>query len=116
MYFNMKTYAMALDLLEDSDSIEQYKTFHLEVWPEVIGGLKGIGIEEMRIFLSGTRLFMVLDVPDDFDLENDFQAYTDSSPKAANWDELMRTYQKKVPEAADNEWWSPMEEVFNLNW
>lgn len=112
----MKTYAMALDLLEDLDAIEQYKAFHLEVWPEVIEGLKRIGIEEMRIFLSGTRLFMVLNVPDDFDLENDFQAYTYSSPKAEEWDALMRTYQKKVPEAADNEWWSRMEEVFNLNW
>ena len=86
------------------------------MWPEVIWGLKSIGIEEMRILLSGTRLFMGLNVPDDFDLENYFQAYTDSSPKTAKWDELMRTYQKKVPEAADNEWWSPMEEVFNLNW
>ena len=65
------------------------------MWPEVIWGLKSIGIEEMRILLSGTRLFMGLNVPDDFDLENYFQAYTDSSPKTAKWDELMRTYQKK---------------------
>lgn len=111
----MKTYAMALDLVDDIALIEQYKEFHLEVWPEVKEGLINIGIEEMRIFLSGTRLFMVLNVPDDFDLENDFQAYADSSPKATEWDTLMRTYQKKVPVAENNEWWSPMEEVFNLN-
>ena len=35
----MKTYAMALDLVDDIASIEQYKEFHLEVWPEVKEGL-----------------------------------------------------------------------------
>ena len=51
----MKTYAMALDLVDDVASIEQYKEFHLEVWPEVKEVLISIGIEEMRIFLSWTN-------------------------------------------------------------
>ena len=29
----MKTYAMALDLLDDPASIEKYKDYHRNVWP-----------------------------------------------------------------------------------
>ena len=44
---------------------------------------------------------MYLEVPDDFDLATDFQAYTDSSPRAKEWDELMRNFQSQVPEAKE---------------
>lgn len=112
----MKTYAMALDLLDDPASIEKYKDYHRNVWPEVKNGLSKIGIDEMRIFLCGNRLFMFLRTRDDFDLVRDFQSYTDSSPKAREWDVLMRQYQQKVPAAAEADWWTPMEEVFDLDW
>ena len=54
----MKTYAMALDLVESPETINEYKEFHKNVWPEVKQGLSDIGIKEMKIFLSGNRLFM----------------------------------------------------------
>jgi len=31
-------------------------------------------------------------------------------------DELMRTLQERAPEAKPDDWWAPMEEVFDLNW
>ena len=49
-----------------------------------------------------------------FDLERDFQRYTSTSIRAKKWDELMRNYQQKVPGAGEEEWWSPMTEVFSL--
>ncbi|HBF01076.1 MAG TPA: L-rhamnose mutarotase, partial [Dehalococcoidia bacterium] len=84
----MKTFAMALDLVDESRSIKEYKEYHRNVWPEVKEGLLEIGIEGMEIYLLGDRLFMVIDTKDDFDLIADFQKYTDSSDKAAQWDTL----------------------------
>ncbi|MDP7627233.1 MAG: L-rhamnose mutarotase [SAR202 cluster bacterium] len=112
----MKTYAMALDLIDDPEVIEEYKEHHRHVWPEVKQGLEKIGITEMKIFLTGCRLFMFLRTEDEFDLEKDFQSYTDTSPRARMWDDLMRNFQQKIPSAKTGDWWVPMEEVFNLEW
>ena len=112
----LKSLAMTLDLIEDPEVIEKYKAFHREVWPEVIDGLRSIGIARMSIFLLGARMFMYLEVPDDFDLATDFQRYTDSSPKAKEWDELMRNFQCRAPGAKEDEWWASMEEVFDIDW
>ena len=112
---SMKTFAMALDLVDDPSSIEEYKEYHRNVWPEVKEGLLDIGIEDMEIYLLGDRLFMVVDTKDDFDIETDFQRYTDSSEKAAEWDTLMRKFQKRTPFTNEYEWWAPMKRVFNLN-
>ena len=89
----MKSFAMTLDLKDDSSVIEEYKRYHHEVWPDVICGLRSIGIRKMKIFLLGTRMFMYIETPDDFDPLTDFQRYTDSSPAAAEWDVMMRKYQ-----------------------
>ena len=111
----MKTFAMALDLVDEPRSIDQYREYHRNVWPEVKDGLLEIGILGMEIYLLGDRLFMVLNTEDDFDLIRDFQKYTDSSEKAAEWDWLMRKFQKKTPFTSEDDWWAPMQKVFDLN-
>jgi L-rhamnose mutarotase len=85
------------------------------VWPEVLEALKGIGIERMEIFRSGNHLFMYCTVPDDFDARRDFQSYT-ASKRAEEWNDLMSTYQQKVPQAAEDDWWSPMNLAFDSEW
>ena len=109
----MKSFAMALDLKNDFTSIEEYKKYHRDVWPEVLDGLKKINISRMKIFLHGCRLFMYIEAPDDFDLRRDFQNYM-KSERAKEWDFIMRKFQEPVPGAEPDEWWSPMEEVFSL--
>ena len=109
----MKSFAMALDLKDDAGTIEEYKKYHRAVWPEVLEGLKSTGISKMKIFLFGRRLFMYLETEDDFDLTRDFDRYMDSD-RAQRWDALMREYQDQVPGAEADQWWAPMEEVFDL--
>lgn len=111
----MKSFAMALDLRDDAAAIEKYKEHHRAVWDEVLDGLRSIGIRKMKIFLRGRRLFMYLEAPDDFDLERDFPRYMAQSPRAAEWDALMREFQQPVPGASPSGWWAAMEEVFDLN-
>ena len=93
----MKSYAMALDLRDDTDVIERYKEYHRAVWDEVLDGLRSLGIAKMKIFLRGNRLFMYLEAPDEFDLERDFPRYIEASPRAAEWDALMREFQHTCP-------------------
>ncbi len=111
----MKSLAMTLDLIDDREAIAKYKECHRQVWPEVISGLRSIGVARMKIFLLGTRMFMYLEVPDGFNPATDFQSYTESSPGAKEWDELMRNFQTRLPESKDGEWWAAMEEVFDID-
>ena len=109
----MKSFAMALDLKDDAGIIEVYKEYHRAVWPEVLEGLKNTGISKMKIFLFGRRLFMYLEAEDDFDLTRDFDRYM-ASDRAQRWDALMREYQEPAPGVEADQWWAPMEEVFDL--
>lgn len=111
----MKSFAQALDLKNDPKIIAEYEEYHRNVWPEVLKALKGIGIERMEIFRIGNHLFMYCIAPDDFDPSRDFQNYT-STKRAEEWNDLMMTYQQKVPEAGPDDWWTPMSLAFDSEW
>jgi len=110
----MKTYAMTLNLANDVNKIKKYMKYHQAVWPEVERSLKSIGITRMKIFLKGRRLFMYLETIDNFNPETDFPKYLENDPKCKEWDSIMCKFQEKVPEANEKEWWTTMDEVYNL--
>ena len=111
----MKAFAMTLALKSGPGVVVEYTRQHRAVWPEVLEGLRGIGITKMKIYLHNRRLFMYLEAGDDFDPARDFPRYMDD-PRAKGWDELMRGLQEPVPGAKPGEWWAGMEEVFDLDW
>ena len=106
---------MTLDLKDDSVTKAKYIEYHRAVWPDVLAGLRGVGITGMKIFLQGSRLFMYLEAEDDFVPDRDFAKYMETG-RAREWDELMRTFQQPVPGASPGDWWSEMDEVFDLDW
>ena len=64
-----KRYCYACDLKDDANLISEYKAHHKNVWPEIKESIKDAGILDMEIYLSGNRLFMVMEVDDGFDAE-----------------------------------------------
>ena len=110
----MKHCGLTLNLKDDPDIIRKYKEYHADPWMEPLQGLRDIGVLDMKIFLLGRRMFMFLTTVDEFDPKVDFSRYMEQYPKAREWDELMCTFQEKVPEAGEGEWWATMEEVFDL--
>eukprot|EP00271_Cylindrocystis_brebissonii_P016719 TRINITY_DN4102_c0_g1_i1.p2 TRINITY_DN4102_c0_g1~~TRINITY_DN4102_c0_g1_i1.p2 ORF type:complete len:124 (-),score=16.78 TRINITY_DN4102_c0_g1_i1:432-803(-) len=111
----MKSFAQTLELKDDPKLITEYLAYHEKVWPEVMKAIQSMGVNSMKIFIHGNRLFMYAEAGDDFDPAKDYQKYTESA-KAREWDELMRNYQQKVPAASESpdEWWSPMTLCFDL--
>ena len=110
----MQHYGLALNLKDDPELIEKYREYHRHPWPEPLQGLREVGIVDMKIFLLGRRMFMYMAAEDGFDPARDFARYVEQNPKAAEWDELMSTFQEKVEEAGEDEWWASMEMVFDL--
>ena len=110
----MKRLALTVNLKEDPEVIEAYKAYHANAWPEVVDALQAVGIDQMKIWLLGRRLFMLAEVHDDFDPEVDFPRYLTLDERCKEWEDLMTTFQESVPEAAEGEKWAMMEEVFSL--
>jgi L-rhamnose mutarotase len=111
----MQTFGLTLMLQDDAAKIERYKAMHLEVWPAVTDRLREVGVQEMRIFLLGRRMFMYIETDDDFDPRRDMARVNDQ-PESAEWNRLMADLQERAPEAAPTEWWAPMALVFDMSW
>ena len=109
-----KQYGLTLQLRDDQVAIDEYRRYHQDVWPEVTAELRTIGIRQMRIYLLGRRLFQFIETSDAFDPKADLPKLNENA-RYAEWDKLMRTMQEKVEEADEDDWWAPMEEVFDLS-
>ena len=110
-----KRYCMALDLKDDAESIEQYKAYHApgQVWPEVIDSIRSAGIKNMEIYLVGNRLFMIMDVNQDFDFDK--KALADAAnTRVQEWENLMSNFQLPLKWAKSTEKWLVSELIFKL--
>jgi L-rhamnose mutarotase len=110
----MQAFGLTLCLQDDPLKIAEYRRQHAAVWPEVTARLRDCGVQQMQIFLRGTRLFMYLVTDDGFEPSRDFTRINDD-PVSAQWNALMATLQERAPEATTDEWWAPMELVFDLD-
>ena len=67
----------------------------------------------MEIYRLGTRLFMIVETPDDFDWDASF-ARLATMDKQAEWEDFVAKYQKAVPGSSSSEKWQLMECMFKL--
>jgi L-rhamnose mutarotase len=113
--FPTKRYCQTLDLKDDPDLIAQYVDRHSDAkrWPEIIEGIQSVGILEMEIYLTGTRLFMIVETAEDFDWDTAF-ARLSSLPRQAEWEDYMSVFQVSKQGASSAEKWQLMERIFRL--
>jgi L-rhamnose mutarotase len=108
-----RRYCLALDLKDDPKLIAEYKKYHEKIWPEITQSIKQSGIEDLEIYLLGTRLFMIMEVNDTFSFEAKAAADRSNS-KVQEWERLMWTFQQSLPQAKPGEKWLLMERIFKL--
>ena len=111
----VRRYCRTLYLKDDPELIKEYRKRHAEenFWPEILAGIKEVGILEMDIYLRGTRLMMILEAPADLDLEA-AMARLATLPRQQEWEDYMSIFQVAAPGASSAEKWQPMERVFHL--
>jgi L-rhamnose mutarotase len=100
-------------LKDDPKLIAEYKRYHEKVWPEITRSIKNSGIEDMEIYLLGTRMFMIMEVNESFSFEAKTKA-DQLDPRVQEWENLMGTFQQTLPQAKPGEKWLLMERVFKL--
>jgi L-rhamnose mutarotase len=108
-----RRFCLTLDLKDDPDLIAEYKRYHEKIWPEITRSIKDSGIEDMEIYLLGTRMFMIIEVNESFSFEAKAKA-DQLNLRVQEWERLMGTFQKSLPQAKPGEKWRLMERVFKL--
>jgi L-rhamnose mutarotase len=108
-----RRYCLTLDLKDDPQLIAEYKRHHQTVWPEITQSIRDAGIENMEIYLLGTRMFMIMEVNESFSMEAKVKADREN-PRVLEWETLMWKFQKSLPQAKPGEKWLLMERIFQL--
>ena len=111
----VKRYCQTLDLKDNPELIAEYRRRHSkgEAWSEVIDGIRQVGILEMEIYLLGTRLFMIVETPLDFDWDSAMDRLS-KLPRQQEWEDYMSDFQQAAPGSSSNEKWQMMERIFHL--
>ncbi len=112
---NKKRFCFSCDLKDNPKLIAEYKSYHKEgnVWPEITNSIKEAGIIDLQIFLTGNRMFMIMEVDETFNPTKKAEIDAGNS-KVQEWETLMWTYQKALPTAKKGEKWMLMEKIFQL--
>ena len=100
----------ALDLVDDAENIAAYRRWHEPnaVWPEVTAYIRATGVVSMEIWGVGTRLFMILEVFDDFPRP------VPEPARVREWEQLMSAFQRPLPQASPDAKWTDLDCVFRL--
>ena len=109
----MPRYCLAVDLIDDPKLIAEYESWHRKVWPEIIESIRSSGIEDMTIYRYSNRLFMIMEVNDNFSFEKKAAADL-ADPKVQEWEEFMWNFQQAIPGVKKGEKWVLMEKIFQL--
>lgn len=109
-----RRYCLTLDLKNDPALIAEYKRHHEAIWPEITKSICDAGVEDLEIYLLGTRLLMILEVNESFSFEK--KAESDrNNPTVQEWERLMWTFQQPLLEARPGEKWLLMKRIFKLD-
>lgn len=95
------------------DKLEEYKTHHTKVWPEMLAALRRHGWRNYSLFLRPDGLmFGYFETPDSFQAALDGMAKEEVN---ARWQAFMAPYFQAVDGARPDESMVQLEEVFHLD-
>ena len=110
-----KRYVQTLDLKDDPELIARYRHAHSAeaMWPEIMAGIRQVGILEMEIYLTGNRMTMIVETPEDFDWDQAMSRLA-TLPRQAEWEAFTAQFQQCDATATSAGKWQLMERVFHL--
>lgn len=108
-----KKYCLALDLKDDEELIKEYEHYHNKIPSSIQKSIVEAGINDMEIFRTGNRLFMIIETDESFSFEKK-AAMDKKNNDVQNWEQLMWKFQQALPFAKPGEKWVLMHKIFDL--
>lgn len=112
----MKRYAMVIGLR--AEKLDEYRTLHAAVWPEVLERLSACHIRNYSIYLrqleAGRHYLFSYFEYTGTDFAADMAAMA-ADPTTQRWWALCKPCQQPLSDRAPEEWWAGMTEVFHLD-
>lgn len=104
---------MTTDLVDDPAIIRLYDSLHSAkgVWPALEKANKAAGIRLVKIWRAGTRLMMIIEVPEDADMARLDSLYVSADPKVKEWGAMMSDFQRAMPGVDSAQKWTTMEVI-----
>ena len=111
----IKRYVQTMALRDNPELIALYRKAHSEpeAWPEILKGIREVGILEMELYILGTRLVMIVDMPAELDCDEVMKRLA-TMPKQAEWEDYVAQFQQCVKGSTSDEKWQMMERMFHL--
>lgn len=109
----MTRIVQTLDLVDNQELIDFYLEAHKCVWPEVLEGIRSVGITAMDIFRDGTRLVMILELADGVDRSSAMEKLA-TLPRQAEWEEYVGKAQACPAGSSSGAKWREMDSIFSL--
>jgi len=109
-----RRFCLALDLKNDPQLIREYEEHHRAVWPGILRSIRESGILEMEIYRIANRLFMIMEVNEQFSFDAKLAA-DQRNPRVQEWEQLMWKYQQALPVSKPGEKWVLMRRIFSLD-
>ena len=113
--FKTKRYCQTMELKDDAELIRKYCLAHDEQHfrPEIMAGMREVGILEMEVYIAGNRLVMIVEAHEDFNWD-DAMARLATLPGQQEWEEYVAQFQNCSAEATSDEKWQMMTRIFHI--
>lgn len=113
--FATRRYCQTMELRPDDELIRRYVEAHSEKMfrPEVLAGMREVGILEMEVYIAGPRLVMIVEAADGFNWDT-AMARLATLPGQAEWEAYVAQFQKCSAEATSDEKWQMMTRIFHI--
>jgi len=109
----MQRIVQTLDLVDTDEARAAYLKIHNEIWPEIVSGIREVGVGRMDLYLHGKTVIMIVEMPDEIDFD---QAMTRLAglPRQQEWEEFVGRYQECEPGSTSAGKWKRMTQIFEL--
>ncbi len=113
--FPIKRYCQILEISDNPELIRLYQEYHdaKHAWPEIIKGIREVGILEMEMYIHGHTVVMIVETRPDFDWDSSMERLA-RLPRQAEWEAFVARFQGCDPTAASSQKWTLMERMFYL--
>lgn len=109
----MQRFVKTLRLVDNPEAIAGYKRVHDEIWPEIVTGIRAVGISMMDIYLLGNLAVMIMEIGDDIDVD-DAMSRLATLPRQEEWERYVSKFQQCLPDDTSAGKWKQMERIFRL--